>query len=69
MTTTSSELYRVTVWDKKADNPYYILEYGDEDTAKFVARNMKRHYVDEWAHHGETIYEVRLQRIMEESDA
>lgn len=62
-TATSSNIYRVTVWDKQANDPYYILEYENEDTAKYVARRMKVHYVDEWSPHGETIYEVRLHKI------
>lgn len=55
--------YVVTVWDKQANDPYYILEYGDEETAKYVARRMKKHYVDDWGEHAEQYYEVRLQRM------
>lgn len=60
--------YRVTVWDKQANDPYYVLEYDNKETAQYVARRMKVHYVDEWAPHGETIYEVRLQRMRGEND-
>lgn len=58
-----SEVYRVTIWDKEANNPYHILNYNDKETAQFVARNMQKHYVDEWDEWGTTMYEVRLQRI------
>ena len=68
MTTTSSELYRVTVWDKQANNPYYILNYEDIEDAQKVARSMKKHYIDDWGTHAESIYEVRLQRIQRESN-
>lgn len=57
--------YRVTVWDKKANDPYYILEYNNEDDAKHVARSMQRHYIDDWGDHGREHYEVRLHRIQE----
>ena len=60
--------YRVIVWDKKANDPYYVLEYDNKETAQFVARRMRTHYIDEWAPHGETVYEVRLQRLQGESN-
>ena len=60
--------YRVTVWDKQANDPYYVLDYDNEETARYVARRMRVHYVDEWAPHGETIYEVRLQKMRGESN-
>lgn len=65
---TSFDAYQVTVWDTQADNPYYILKYEDKETAKHVARSMKTHYVDDWGVDGETIYEVRLQKIQGESN-
>jgi hypothetical protein len=52
--------YRVTVWDNNASEPYYILEYREREVAQQVARNMKRHYVEEIA---DSEYEVYLQRI------
>lgn len=58
--------YKVIVWDKQAQLPYHILFYNDEETAKYVARRMKLHYVDEWAPHGETVYEVRLHKTKKE---
>lgn len=58
-----SELYRVTVWDNAASNPYYVLNYQDKEDAQRVARNMQKHYVDDWDDSGTSIYEVRLQRI------
>jgi hypothetical protein len=63
-----AEQYRVTVWDKKADDPYYVLEYDELETAQFVARSMKRHYIDEWGDHGASIYEVRLQKHIGENN-
>ena len=57
--------YRVTVWDKKANDPYYVLEYADAEDAKHVARSMQRHYIDDWGDHGREHYEVRLHRIQE----
>ena len=60
--------YRVTVWDKKANDSYHVLEYDSKETAQFVARRMRTHYIDEWAPHGETVYEVRLQRLQGESN-
>lgn len=60
--------FKVTIWDKQANNPYHVLRYNDEETAKYVARRMKLHYVDEWAPHGETIYEVQLQKMRGEYD-
>lgn len=65
--TVSSDSYRVTVWDKEANDPYYVLEYDNEDTAKYVARRMRVHYVDRWSDiDEESIYEVRLQRFQGE---
>ena len=55
--------YKVTVWDKKANDPYYVLEYDDRDTAQEVARNMKRHYIEDWGEHAESYYQIMLQRI------
>jgi hypothetical protein len=60
--------YRVTVWDKKANDPYMILNYDDEDTAKYVARRMKKHYIDDWGQHAEEYYEIRLHRMKETSN-
>ena len=62
------EQYRVTVWDKKTNDPYYVLNYDEMETAQRVARNMKRHYIDDWGTHAETIYEVRLQKYEEKID-
>lgn len=59
--------YKVTVWDKKANDPYMMLEYEDEDTAKYVARRMRKHYIEDWGPHAESHYEVRLHRIVKES--
>jgi hypothetical protein len=64
----SSEVYRVTVWDKQAQNPYCVLNYEDIEDAQKVARSMKRHYIDDWGAHAESIYEVRLQRIQGDSN-
>jgi uncharacterized protein (UPF0305 family) len=62
--------YRVTVWDKQANDPYYILDYDNEETAKYVARRMRVNYVDKWADiDEESIYEVRLQRFQGEQNA
>ncbi len=52
--------YRVTVWDNNVSEPYYILEYKEMEVAQQVARNMKRHYVEDNVDSG---YEVYLQRI------
>ena len=68
MTTTSSDIYRVTVWNKEDNDPYYVLDYESEDTAKFVARNMRRHYVEEFVAYEHTPYEVRLQKIQGGND-
>jgi hypothetical protein len=62
------DTYRVTVWDKQASNPYYILNYEDKEDAQKVARNMKKHYIDDWGTHAEKIYEVRLQKIQGENN-
>ena len=62
------EIYQVIVWDKQADDPYCKLMYNEVEVAQQVARNMKKHYVDDWGLHGETIYEVRLQKILVEED-
>ncbi len=64
-----AEQYRVTVWDKQANDPYYVLEYDELETAQFVARSMQRHYIDDWGQHAASIYEVRLQKIKGESNA
>ena len=66
--TQSSETYRVTVWDKKANDPYYVLNYEEMETAQHVARMMQRHYIDDWGEHGQSIYEVRLQKMQGESN-
>ena len=58
--------YRVVVWDTQANEPYYKLYYNDEETAKQVARNLKRRYVDE---RDESLFEIKLQKIREESNA
>jgi hypothetical protein len=55
--------YVVTIWDTQLDMRYHALNYDDADTAKEVARNMRRHYVDEYA--GDQSYEVRLQKMGE----
>ena len=68
MTTTSSDTYVVTIWDKQANEPYHKLQYNDEETAKYVARRMKYHYIDQWGEHAEQYYEVRLHRMKESSD-
>jgi len=60
--TQSSEAYVVTLWDKKADEPYMFLEYNDAEEAKKVARNIKKHYIDDWGASGAQFYEVTLQR-------
>jgi hypothetical protein len=59
--------YKVVVWDKQANDPYLILTYNEEDTAKYVARRMKKHYVDDWGPHADKYYEVRLQRTVKEN--
>ncbi len=61
------ERYQVVIWDKKADDTYYKLVYDEKEVAQEVARNMKRHYIDDWGTHAEIIYEVRLQKIFEEA--
>jgi len=58
--------YRVTVFDKQANDPYYVLEYGDKEEAQRVARNMKRHYIENWGTHAESFYEVYLHQIQGE---
>ncbi len=63
------EVYRVTIWDKKANDPYYKLDYEDIETAQHVARRMQKHYIDDWGGHAASIYEVRLQKIKGESNA
>ena len=63
-----AELYRVTVWDKQVNEPYYKLTYEDVESAKYVAKQMKQHYIDDWGEHAASIYEVRLQRIQEENN-
>jgi hypothetical protein len=64
-----AEQYRVTVWDKKANDPYYVLEYDELETAQFVARSMQRHYIDDWGEHASSTYEVRLHRYEREENA
>lgn len=68
MTMTSSETWKVVIWDKAANDPYYVLRYEDEETARYVAKRMRYHYVEQWHPHGETVYEVKLQRIQGEAD-
>jgi len=60
--TQSSEMYVVTLWDKQVDEPYMILEHNEEEEAKKVARNIKKHYIEDWGASGAQFYEVRLQR-------
>jgi hypothetical protein len=69
MTTQSSDTYVVTIWDKQANEPYNKMEYDDEETAKYVARRMKYHYIDQWGPSAEQYYEVRLHRMKEKTDA
>ena len=58
--------YQVVVWDKVANDPFYIVKHDDEDTAKQVARNLKRHYVDDWGAHAESMFSIRLQKVTHE---
>jgi hypothetical protein len=60
--------YLVTVWDKQAEAAYLMAYYDEEDEAKRVARNLKKHYIDDWGPMAEQSYEVRLQKIMEGSN-
>jgi hypothetical protein len=60
--TQSSETYVVTLWDKQVNEPYMILEHDEEEEAKKVARNIKKHYIEDWGASGAQFYEVRLQR-------
>jgi len=55
--------YRVTIWDKQANDPYYVVEYAEKEEAQRVARNMQQHYIDDWGGHAASIYEVRLQKM------
>jgi hypothetical protein len=54
--------YLITLWDKQVDEPYLLAYYEDEEEAKQVARNLKKHYIDDWGPLGELAYEVRLQK-------
>jgi hypothetical protein len=54
--------YIVTLWDKQINEPHQIHKYQEVEVAKQVARNIKRHYVDEWGTLGEEFYEVRLHK-------
>ena len=60
------ENYVVTIWDKRVNEPYHSMRYEDKETAQYVARRMKIHYVDEWGEHGASIYEIRLQKARKE---
>ena len=62
-----AEIYRVIVWDKVVNEPYVKMEYDDLEIAKNVARNMKRHYIDDWGDLGKEYYDVKLQRVAGES--
>jgi hypothetical protein len=62
-----AEIYRVIVWDKVVNEPYVKMEYDDLEIAKNVARNMKRHYIDDWGDLGKEYYHVKLQRVSGES--
>jgi len=64
--TQSSETFVVTVWDKQEDEPYMIAKYGDLELARYVARNLKKHYIDDWGTHAEQYYEIRLQKREED---
>jgi len=58
--------YNVIVWDKQANNPYYITKYSELETAQQVARNMQRHYIDDWGGHAQSRYEIKLKKIRRE---
>jgi hypothetical protein len=58
--------YLVTVWDKQAEAPYLLAYYDEEDEAKQVARNLKKHYIDDWGKAAEEYYEVRLHKTRED---
>jgi hypothetical protein len=60
--TQSSEEFVVTLWDKQVNEPYMTLEYASGEEAKQVARNIKKHYIEDWGASGAQFYEVRLQR-------
>ena len=62
------ETYTVVVWDKVVNEPYVKLEYNDLEVARNVARNMKRHYIDDWGELGKQYYEVKLQRMRGEGN-
>jgi DNA-binding protein Fis len=64
----SSEVYRVTIWDKQANNPYYVLDYREMQDAQEVARNMKKYYIDDRGIQAEDVYEVRLQKVQGENN-
>lgn len=54
--------YLITLWDKTVDEPYLLAYYKEEEEAKQVARNLKKHYIDDWGASGERAYEVRLHK-------
>lgn len=54
--------YVVTLWDKQINEPYQIHRYQEIEVAQQVARNIKRHYIDEWGALGEEHYEVTLKK-------
>lgn len=60
--------YRITVWDKQAKDPFYIVKHHDMETAQQVARNLQRHYVDDWGEHGKSMFEIHLHRMPKEAD-
>lgn len=57
--------YQVVIWDTQVNEPYYKLYYNDEETAKKVARNLKRRYDER----NELLFQIKLQKIREESNA
>jgi len=59
------EQYKVVIWDKQADAPYHVLWYDELDDATEVARNMRRHYIEDWGGHAESMYLVKLQKVGE----
>lgn len=58
--------YQVIVWDKKANDPFYVVKHSDIEEARQVARNLKRRYVDDWGAHAQSMFEVRLQKVAHE---
>ena len=62
------ENFEVIIWDKQADEPYHKIRYEELEVAQQVARNMKRHYIDDWGEHAESIYEVRLLKHKGQAD-